>query len=130
MESDRDRVADILRHVCERKISHLGHIKVFERRLLTALDHWLSRRPLEVVMSEWLKLYGFGSKLEAGQLGWAPIHFATVEGNLDILTLLLDAGESVNRKTTGSAAPPGGVVDLVHAGSRDDPVDVCSVLHS
>ena len=47
-------------------------------------------------MSTWPRLYGFGSKLEAGQLGWAPVHFAAVEGNLEILTLLLDAGESVN----------------------------------
>jgi len=113
VESDRDRMADILRHVCGCKLSHLAsHIKVFERRLLTALDHWLSRRPLEVAMPEWLKVYGFGSMLEAGQLGWAPVHFAAVEGNLDILTLLLVAGESVNRKTAGGSAPPGGVVDL------------------
>merc|ERR1712136_93776 len=113
VESDRDRMADILRHGCGCKLSHLAsHIKVFERRLLTALDHWLSRRPLEVAMPEWLKVYGFGSMLEAGQLGWAPVHFAAVEGNLDILTLLLDAGESVNRKTTGGSAPPWGVVNL------------------
>ena len=57
-------------------------------------------------MQKWPKVYGFGSMLEAGQLGCAPVHCAAVEGSLDILTLLLDAGESVNRKTAGGSARP------------------------
>jgi len=47
-----------------------------------------------------LDTYKFSGPLSLGSGGWAPIHFAALEGNLPILNSLLAAGEEVDRLTT------------------------------
>lgn len=48
----------------------------------------------------WLSEYKFTSASESGACGWAPIHFAALEGNLLILDALLGEGEEVDRVVT------------------------------
>eukprot|EP00928_Gymnodinium_smaydae_P015955 TRINITY_DN15941_c0_g1_i1.p1 TRINITY_DN15941_c0_g1~~TRINITY_DN15941_c0_g1_i1.p1 ORF type:complete len:589 (+),score=98.19 TRINITY_DN15941_c0_g1_i1:75-1841(+) len=114
VESDRTRLEELMLQICLERIDMLkAKGKDFECRFLTAMLPWIGG--LEVETKElvpWLKSYGFTQATEAGPLGWAPVHFAALEGNIAILKQLLAFGESVNRQTANGDGPPLNTVDI------------------
>jgi len=114
-EADRKHIKQIMSDLCEDRICHLrSQGQDFEPRFLTAMLPWLApgSGAREENLDTWLRMYCFKDHKEAGPFGWAPIHFAALEGNLSVLDQLVDLGESVNRKTEDGEPPPLGTVDV------------------
>merc|ERR1719394_287930 len=80
----------------------LADNRLFEFRFLQAMIAHVSGNEERVeTIDVWLENYKFSEPMSDGPYGWAPIHFAALEGNLPILSSIFAAGEKVERKTTG-----------------------------
>lgn len=114
-EADREFIGEMMADLCQNRIEYLRQTgQEFEPRFLTAMLPWLAPGMCmrEDDLNSWLRAYGFRDHKEAGNLGWAPIHFAALEGNISILDKLVDLGELVTRKTAEGDPPPLGVIDI------------------
>jgi len=114
-EADRKLITRVIGDLCRERISCLRRAgQEFEPRFLTAMLPWLApgvvRKQRD--LSKWLCAYGFKGEDKEACLGWRPIHFAALEGNMPILEKLVELGASVNRKTGAGEVPPLGTVDI------------------
>jgi len=114
-EADRRHIKQVMATLCHDRIQYLRQKgRDFEPRFLTAMLPWLASgiSPRAENLNDWLHKYSFSDHKEAGPLGWAPIHFAALEGNVAILDQLVDLGESVNRRTAAGDPPAFGTIDI------------------
>lgn len=107
VELDRKKVGNLMCGLIESKVSQLlDHGDVFGFRFLMAIRahaKGIGHEPSFAELTLWLQRFYFDSAKEEGECGWAPIHFAALEGNVPICDELLAAGEDVDRQTAGAA---------------------------
>lgn len=101
VEDDRKKVCRFMFKCMRRRADkHLLDGRLFEFRFLRAMTvHVSADEERAEAIDSWLEDYKFSGPLSLGSGGWAPIHFAALEGNLPILSSLLAAGEEVDRLT-------------------------------
>ncbi|CAK0859167.1 unnamed protein product [Prorocentrum cordatum] len=103
VEEDRKKVCGFMTKCMRRRAGKfLADNRLFEFRFLQAmLAHASGDEERVETIDVWLENYKFSEPRSDGPYGWAPIHFAALEGNLPILSSIFAAGERVDRKTTG-----------------------------
>eukprot|EP00746_Dinoflagellata_sp_MGD_P136798 gnl/MRDRNA2_/MRDRNA2_70668_c0_seq1.p1 gnl/MRDRNA2_/MRDRNA2_70668_c0~~gnl/MRDRNA2_/MRDRNA2_70668_c0_seq1.p1 ORF type:complete len:454 (+),score=86.36 gnl/MRDRNA2_/MRDRNA2_70668_c0_seq1:87-1448(+) len=102
VEDDRIKVSELMLQCMRRRAWFLQQKgDIFEFRFMKAMAvHAAENVQIVEDLSAWLSDYEFKSALELGPCGWAPVHFAALEGNIQILDALLREGEKVDRQTT------------------------------
>lgn len=86
-EDDRKKVSSFMVKCMRRRArKFLGDNRLFEFRFLQAMIAHASGDEAKVeTIDSWLENYKFSGPLSDGSFGWAPIHFAALEGNLPVL---------------------------------------------
>jgi len=95
-------VTEVMRDIFDRRIDHLRKIDAaFDLRFLLASRRHLSSDPiLETDVNLWLSFFDLLPVNISKPLGWGAMHFAALEGNLEVLKGLLVRGARVDKAST------------------------------
>jgi len=101
---DREQTAAIVASVARSRLLRTQWSLLDFRFLLASMRYLNNEHPIEKDLSGWLADFAFTPALlgedqsEGG--GWQPLHYAALQGNLDVIRLFVLAGVEVDLETT------------------------------
>lgn len=119
VDKDRQFLSALVQQVLGRKLELLRndvfsfrYLMAMRTRFLDGFDESLITMKPETTVAEFLEAYQFSTTDEGAEDGWTPLRFAVIASNVEVATLLVEAGASVSSVLTAPASTIGGLSKL------------------